>query len=53
MRIVQLIDSLETGGAEKMAVSYANALSAEIPYSGLIATRKEGVLQKEIASGIP
>ncbi|WP_347068338.1 glycosyltransferase family 4 protein [Flavobacterium sp. WV_118_3] len=53
MRIVQLIDSLETGGAEKMAVSYANALSAEIPYSGLIATRKEGVLQKEIASGVP
>jgi len=27
MRIVQLIDSLEIGGAEKMAVNYANALS--------------------------
>jgi len=48
MRIVQLIDSLETGGAEKMAVSYANALASEISFSGLIATRKEGGLKKEL-----
>ncbi|WP_300485970.1 glycosyltransferase family 4 protein [Flavobacterium sp.] len=53
MRIVQLIDSLETGGAEKMAVSYANALSAEISFSGLIATRKEGALKKELQSDVP
>ena len=53
MRIVQLIDSLEIGGAEKMAVSYANALSAEIAFSGLIATRKEGALKDELQSDVP
>ena len=40
MRILQIIDSLEAGGAERMAVSYANALANEIEFSGLIATRK-------------
>ena len=36
MRIVQLIDSLDIGGAEKMAVSYANSLSKSIEFSGTI-----------------
>lgn len=44
MKIVQIIDSLEIGGAEKMAVNYANLLSREISFSGIIATRKEGDL---------
>ncbi len=44
MRIVQIIDSLEIGGAEKMAINYANALSAKIEFSGLVATRAEGKL---------
>lgn len=48
MRIVQIIDSLETGGAERMAVNYANALSEKIEFSGLIASRKEGLLFNEI-----
>lgn len=48
MRIVQIIDSLELGGAERMAVNYANALSRNIIFSGLIATRKEGLLLKQI-----
>lgn len=48
MRIVQLIDSLEAGGAERMAVNYANALADEIEFSGLITTRKEGVLKKQL-----
>ena len=39
MRIIQLIDSLEAGGAERMAVSYANALSEDIEFSALVATR--------------
>ena len=34
MRIIQLIDSLETGGAERMAVNYANALQSKIEFSG-------------------
>lgn len=48
MRIVQLIDSLNAGGAERMAVNYANALSEKITFSGIVATRKEGVLKQEI-----
>ena len=52
MRIVQLIDSLASGGAERMAVNYANALSKKIEFSGLIATRKEGRLKEQIHSGV-
>jgi glycosyltransferase involved in cell wall biosynthesis len=48
MRIVQVIDSLEIGGAEKMAVNYANSLSKKIEFSGLIATRIEGELINQL-----
>ncbi len=48
MRIVQIIDSLETGGAERMAVNYANALTRKIEFSGLVATRAEGGLRHMI-----
>ncbi len=48
MRIVQLIDSLEVGGAERMAVNYANALAHQIAFSALIASRKEGALKSHI-----
>lgn len=43
-----MIDSLEVGGAEKMAINYANALSDRIEFSGLVATRKEGNLINQI-----
>lgn len=46
VRIVQLIDSLEPGGAERMAVNYANALATKISFSGLVVTRKEGGLKE-------
>lgn len=48
MRILQIIDSLEIGGAEKMAVNYANALANKVSFSGLVATRKEGALKAQI-----
>ncbi|MBZ4036589.1 glycosyltransferase family 4 protein [Flavobacterium sp. 17A] len=48
MRIIQIIDSLDAGGAERMAVNYANALVGEIDFSGLVATRKEGLLLDQI-----
>ncbi|WP_366184765.1 glycosyltransferase [Flavobacterium ovatum] len=48
MRILQLIDSLEAGGAERMAVSYANALCSQIEFSGLVTTRKEGALASQL-----
>ena len=52
MRIIQIIDSLEAGGAERMAVNYANALATKIDFSGLIATRKEGILKKQIGKKV-
>jgi len=52
MRIVQIIDSLEIGGAEKMAVNYANALSKKIAFSGLVATRAEGNLKSQLDNSV-
>ncbi len=52
MRVLQLIDSLRPGGAERMAVSYANALNGRIEASHLCCTRMEGMLQKKLASGV-
>ncbi len=52
MRILQLIDSLEAGGAERMAVNYANALAESIEFSALIATRGEGMLRNDISSKV-
>lgn len=52
MRIIQLIDSLEAGGAERMAVNYANALANQIDFSGLVSTRKEGALQLQLESKV-
>ncbi len=52
MRILQIIDSLEIGGAEKMAVNFANALSSKIEFSGLVATRNEGMLLKQINKNV-
>ncbi|MGL2988081.1 glycosyltransferase [Flavobacterium sp. RSSA_27] len=48
MRILQLIDSLEAGGAERMALNYANALGDALGFSALVATRKEGALLAQI-----
>ncbi|WP_298343718.1 glycosyltransferase family 4 protein [uncultured Algibacter sp.] len=48
MRVLQLIDSLDTGGSERVAVNLANALSAKIEASFLCATRKEGLLKKSL-----
>ena len=48
LRIMQLIDSLEAGGAERMSVNYANALSSKIGFSGLVSTRKKGILENTI-----
>lgn len=52
LRIIQLIDSLEPGGAERMAVNYANALSNKIGFSGLVVTRKEGGLKEFISKEV-
>ncbi|MFD0977960.1 glycosyltransferase [Salinimicrobium gaetbulicola] len=52
MRVLQIIDSLRSGGAEQMAVSYANALSGKIEGSYLCCTRREGLLNAKIAKEV-
>lgn len=47
-----MIDSLEAGGAERMTVNFANALSQTIEFSGLVVTRKEGALKEQIDSKV-
>ena len=52
MRVLQLIDSLRPGGAEQMAVSYANALAKKGEGSYLCCTRIEGTLKKKLSSEV-
>lgn len=52
MRILQIIDSLEAGGAERMAVNYANSLAHSIDFSGLVVTRKEGFLRNQVDNNV-
>ncbi len=53
MRILQFIDTLETGGAERMAVNYANALHQAGDFVALAVTRKEGPLRAELHPEVP
>lgn len=48
MKVLQLIDSLNPGGSEKMAVNVANALLSHGVESYLCCTRQEGMLQKQL-----
>ena len=52
MRVLQLIDSLNAGGAERVAVNYANALSTRVEGAYLCTTRKEGALKEFIYSEV-
>jgi glycosyltransferase involved in cell wall biosynthesis len=53
MRILQLIDSLEAGGAERMAVNLANALHQAGVSVVLVASRAGGVLETQLHKDIP
>lgn len=53
MRVVQLIDSLDPGGAERVAVNLANAMRHKVGFSGLVTTRKEGELKDAVANELP
>ncbi len=48
MKIAFLVDSLEIGGAERMAVSIANSLLPHFDNVSLIVMRKSGPLEKKI-----
>lgn len=48
MKVIQLIDSLDAGGAERMAVNIANGLNDFTDTSFICATRREGILKSSI-----
>lgn len=52
MRVLQLIDSLNTGGAERVAVNYANSLLAHVEESFLCVTRTEGLLKESLSTEV-
>jgi glycosyltransferase involved in cell wall biosynthesis len=52
MKVLQLIDTLETGGAERVAVNFANALVAKVDASYLCTTRREGTLKSNIETEV-
>ncbi|GAB1855717.1 glycosyltransferase [Flavobacteriaceae bacterium MHTCC 0001] len=52
MRVLQLVDSLDTGGTERVAVNIANALAEETMVSALCSTRREGLLKQSLKSNV-
>jgi len=52
MKILQLIDTLDAGGAERMAVNVANAVNEEGITSYVCATRRGGPLENELSSQV-
>ena len=52
IKVLQLIDSLQVGGAEVLAVNIANALSKQGLVSHLCATRTEGPLKENIEQAV-
>ena len=52
MNVLQLIDSLNAGGAERVAVNYANALVSRIETSYLCTTREEGLLKETLSKDV-
>lgn len=53
MNVLQLIDTLEAGGAERMAVNLANAGSDSTYRSFLCATRSGGALATDVHHDVP
>jgi len=49
MKVLQLIDSLHPGGAERMAISLANGLAQSGIESHLCVTREEGLLNQTLS----
>ncbi len=52
MKVLQVIDTLEAGGAERLAVAYGNGLVEHVTASFLCATRAEGPLKASISKNV-
>lgn len=53
MNVLQLIDTLHAGGAERMAVNLANAGTTDTYRGFLCATREGGILEEAVGGDIP
>jgi glycosyltransferase involved in cell wall biosynthesis len=52
LRVLQIIDTLNAGGAERMAVQIANGLANKIEFSAICCTREEGVLKQSVHKSV-
>jgi glycosyltransferase involved in cell wall biosynthesis len=52
LKVIQIIDSLNAGGAEVLAVNIANELAEQGVESHICSTRKEGVLKSNITDKV-
>lgn len=52
INVLQIIDSLNAGGAERVAVNYANGLTGIVNSSHICVTREEGPLLKNIVPNV-
>lgn len=52
MKLLHIIDSLHAGGAERMAVTYANALAQHGEEVHLWSTREEGILKASLSEKV-
>lgn len=52
MKILQLIDTLHPGGAERVALNYANSLLKYGVESHICISREKGILEEEILDGV-
>jgi len=52
MKIVQLIDTLNAGGAERMVVNYGNMLAREYAVSYVVTTRESGILVDDLNDNV-
>ncbi|MTE27403.1 glycosyltransferase [Winogradskyella ouciana] len=52
MHVIQIIDSLNSGGAERVAVNIANQLVGKTEKSFLCTTREEGALKEELSEDV-
>lgn len=52
MRVAQLVDSLDPGGTERVAVQIANGLAQRGLESHLLTGRRDGALGQEVASSV-
>jgi len=52
VKVLQLIDSLRPGGAERMAVNISNSLDGKVEASYLCCSRYEGMLKEEVQMSV-